>query len=119
MTKSHATLRSFFNNALSFVFGPLRDDQEILDDLWASGIRPSFYRPTATAELSTADGVSHCEEIEGVSRRLFSDAFTERPMLFPGTGISQPDMMILISSEHTGMLTPVKQEPILLFFTRF
>lgn len=66
MTKSRETLRSFFNNVLSFVFGPSRDAQEILDDLWASGIRPSFYRPTAIAELSTADGVSHCEEIEGV-----------------------------------------------------
>ncbi|MBK8652143.1 MAG: hypothetical protein IPN23_10625 [Elusimicrobia bacterium] len=66
MTKSRETLRSFFNNVLSFVFDPLRDDQEILDDLWASGMRPSFYRPTATAEFSTADGVSHCEEIEGV-----------------------------------------------------
>ncbi|MBK9058126.1 MAG: hypothetical protein IPL82_09950 [Elusimicrobia bacterium] len=119
MTKSHATLREFFNDAISFVFGPRRDEQDIMDELWNSGMRPSFFMPTATAEFSTADGVSHCEEIEVFSRRLFAEVFTERPMLLPGMGISQPDMMILLSSEHTGMLTPVKQEPILLFFTRF
>jgi hypothetical protein len=66
MTKSHATLREFFNDAISFVFGPRRDEQDIMDELWNSGMRPSFFMPTATAEFSTADGVSHCEEIEGV-----------------------------------------------------